>query len=360
MSSRFALFLFASLALAVGCGAPGGPPGAPGGPGAGDDDDNLPGGVNVRDLDSIPDPPEGGYQIITPPLTLEPYSEVIWCYYGRWPGETVGVQSLTLYPDVLSHHTLLKSVPDDDPAPDGLVDCTTPTDQMSSYAVLVEGYNEEANGSIWDESSWLVLPDGLGVRLKEGARWVVDAHFVNVTGNTVTTQVAVNMGIVPEESVDQWVGSWNHHGGQISVPPQSIHSQSSSCEWEQETSVIAIGGHMHGFGHSYRIDWTHASDGTTENIYDLPEWSLDFWTHPDVRLFPIGEIEVQPGDSFTSTCTWNNTTDEPLEFPIEMCTTFGVAVPLAEAFECFDGTMGNPHDEDEDDGGGSGDDDDGG
>jgi hypothetical protein len=42
----------------------------------------------------------------------------------------------------------------------------------------------------------------------------------------------------------------------------------------------------------------------------------------------LGELVVQAGDSFTTHCVWDNPGDEPLEFPAEMCATFGVASPL--------------------------------
>ena len=46
---------------------------------------------------------------------------------------------------------------------------------------------------------------------------------------------------------------------------------------------------------------------------------------PPINEYEDGSFQVSAGDSFTTSCTWDNTTDEPLGFPEEMCVTFGFA-----------------------------------
>ena len=83
----------------------------------------------------------------------------------------------------------------------------------------------------------------------------------------------------------------------------------------------------------------YRKDGTVERVLTHDTWDPDWRLDPVVTYFAPGEIVVQPGDWFTTTCTWNNTTDHILDYPEEMCSTFGMASPLETAFECYGGVI---------------------
>lgn len=309
----------------------------------GDDDD----GTEVEE--PLPELEEYQVEIRSPELVLPPGEEIIYCYFGTWEGGDVAINKMDVFQHPMTHHLLIKSVPEDDPTPDGtLMDCTQPTDQMSSYSVFLEGYippGEELSTTEYEGGlflrKWLDLPDGMGVPLAAGTRYVIDAHYVNVSDEELTTEAVFRIHTIEQDDVTDWVGSFNHHAGVLQLEPGLV-SRENTCAWEVDTSILTLGAHMHNYGAAYSVDW-HKPDGTVTRLLDLDEWSLDFWTHPVTARFLPGEVEVEAGDWFTTTCSWNNTTDEMLDYPDEMCTTFGVAVPLAQSFECFGGEI-NLHD----------------
>jgi len=335
----------ALLALAIALFASACDGALPGPPGWTDDDDD--------DDDATPaDLPELGQnavEIRSPEWVLPAESEIIWCYYGTWEGGDVAIDKMDVFQHPMTHHILLKKIPDDDPTPDGtLVDCTQPTDQMSSYSVFVQGYlppGDEPSDVTYEGGlvvrKWLDLPEGMGVRLDAGARYMIDAHYVNTSEEEITTQAIFRLNTVEQDEIEQWVGSFGHHAAELQLPPHEVTSRENTCAFEADMSVILVGAHMHNYGATYTVDW-FKPDGSVRRLMDLDHWDLDFWTHPDVVQFEVGEIEVEAGDWFTTTCTWNNTTDEVLDYPDEMCSTFGVAVPLEVSFECFGGVINTP------------------
>ena len=60
-------------------------------------------------------------------------------------------------------------------------------------------------------------------------------------------------------------------------------------------------------------------------IYEIAQWEPEYRDRPPVNEYEDGEFTVQAGDTFTTSCTWDNTTEAPLGFPEEMCVTFGFA-----------------------------------
>lgn len=339
-----ALAPFAILLLLVGCSGP-----APG-LGEGDDDDDDGGVIDEPD---VPEPESNEIEIVTPELIIPAGQEILWCFFGVWEGETAGVTEVQVFDIPISHHTLIKSVPEEDPVPENfLIDCTAPTGDMSTYAVLFEGYTPEAWKGHEDDDDdhpkddddepndnlWLQMPEGLAVKMERGQRWMVDAHFINPGEEEVRTRITFQLKTVAPVEVESWVGAWTHHAQTLELPPHQITSRENTCEWSDEMSILSIGPHMHEFGWEYAVD-VHRVDGTVERVLTREWWDPQWRLDPTIDYFAPGELVVYPGDRFTTTCTWNNTTDHVLDYPDEMCSTFGVATPLETAFECYGGVV---------------------
>ncbi|MCP4868566.1 MAG: hypothetical protein GY898_07585 [Proteobacteria bacterium] len=201
--------------------------------------------------------------------------------------------------------------------------------------------DDDDDGKDIDEGGrlWLELPEGMAVKMAEGQRWmVVDAHYINPTDEDIVTSVTFQLRTTPEEEVEEWGGAWTHHAQTLELPPGEITSRENTCAGQSEMSILSIGPHMHQWGWAYTVD-LHRKDGTVERVLTHDTWDPDWRLDPVVTYFAPGEIVVQPGDWFTTTCTWNNTTDHILDYPEEMCSTFGMASPLETAFECYGGVI---------------------
>lgn len=97
--------------------------------------------------------------------------------------------------------------------------------------------------------------------------------------------------------------------------------------------------HMHQNGTSFYADV--GRDGTFVPIIDVGVWEDVMRDTPPVTNFmnmPEGQAVVyRQGDVIRTFCSWRNETSTTLEFPYEMCATFGYFFsddPAAADFLC--------------------------
>ena len=281
-----------------------------------------------------PAPPEGGLAIRSSIFEVPPYSEVIYCYFDTYDGPTVGVDFYQpLQADLYSHHNQLKTTPVEQP--DGaLEDCYYLDAIMSDFVPLFEAVGidaiEGANGN------WLNFPDGIAMRMEAQKKYIIDMHYINTTDKTLVVQNGANLGLVAEENVDYFAGSAQFDAGPPSITPGE-YTDVFDCEWKQDVTVLSLSSHMHSAGTAFYVDHIK-TDGTINRIHSVPEWDPavhPYW--PIIDSFDVGELEVEEGDIFRTTCEWYNPTDSILGFPTEMCTTAVVAYPLENPISCIDG-----------------------
>jgi len=276
-------------------------------------------------------PPEGGIQLATPALEVEPYGEVFWCYYGTYTEETMGVNFVQPFVSPYNHHTFIQAAQEDDPSDGELVDCTE-YDGMERTTPLFD----IAGNSLTADGNYLPLPDGVAIKLESGRRWLIEAHFVNPTPNTLWVNVAFNLGLVPVEEVETWGASYQFDLGPPDIPAGEEVTDSFDCGFPDQVSLVTMMGHMHQWGRDIAIDKVDGSE--VERIYTVEEWEADYRDHPPLETFELGEMVLEPGQTLRTTCHWINTTEMDLGFPGEMCSTKGIAAPMEDPLFCVDGS----------------------
>jgi hypothetical protein len=280
-----------------------------------------------------PDPPEGGYQIVTPDFRVEPYEEILDCFFGTWEGPDIGVnQYIPLHPNEFHHHSLVKDasivigVEDGDFIPCGADDLDVPpTNAPLFHSIPIappEGFGNTLN-----------LPEGAAVKLTEGQRWSADVHFINTTDRPILANVAFNLGLVPEEEVQNWVGSFDHDAGGLFLQPGVETTLSFDCPMQADTYLLSVSAHMHGYGRQYRIELVRA-DGELIELLNVPDWKEEYRYSSPARGFAPDQYLIEAGDQLRTHCTWFNTTDDVLSFPVEMCTSSGALLGMEEAEFC--------------------------
>ena len=135
------------------------------------------------------------------------------------------------------------------------------------------------------------------------------------------------------EEVETFAAPWVHTETDFVIPPGEEMSLELSCAFEEDVHLLSLLGHLHEWGTGYSVVYNR-EDGSSENIYDIPTWDVLFRDAPPTNLWEPGEFPVKAGESFTTTCSWHNDTDEPLTFPYEMCATVGFAYPLTVSMIC--------------------------
>ncbi len=282
----------------------------------------------------FPEPPEGGAQWVTPEMIIPAYTEQEWCYLTTYEGPTVGIEFMGSYQGEYGHHIVMTATnAEEDEYPDGtFLDCTDP-DAMpmtSLEPLIVGGLNRISDPET--NSYEVEMPEGMAARLAEGQRLIFQSHYVNTSPDPILVQDAINTGFVAEDEVETWTAAIVHTDIDIAIPAGQAETMTVDCTFEDDVYLYYMIGHMHEWGSSYQIEWTHEQG--TETIYDIPTWDPLYRDLPPTNEYAVGEFLVKAGDTFRSTCTWYNDEDHEIGFPQEMCATAMMAYPAKVPVVC--------------------------
>jgi hypothetical protein len=274
-------------------------------------------------MEIIPDPPEGGYQIQTPIYELPPYSETYNCFVGSWEHD-MGVNWFEWFQDrTYGHHMRMDNVGELVDIEDGEVQpCLEAGVLMNDVKPY---FNATEPGIITGRMN---LPEGMGVVVKGGDRWLIQSHYYNSTDEVKWVQDTVNIGWVPLEGLEKPTSTWTFDNTQFELPPQEVSDIVFNCTWPQEVNVYMFMVHMHDRALSFASE-VQQEDGSWEPWHAIPEWNPR-WYHSPVLQFPKEPVVFLKGQTVKGTCRINNDTDYPRVWPEEMCVMEGLAYPLYE------------------------------
>ena len=170
-------------------------------------------------------------------------------------------------------------------------------------------------------------PDDVGVRLPSSGVIMVQWHHYNSTGRTAQDGSAVQICTVPAGSRPHTAGITFLGTEIISVPPGGMGQSSGTCRNDSREPITIIGftPHMHEIGIHMKSEVRRAAGGT-DVVFDMPfqfDYQTNYVMNPPVVL--------QPGDSITSTCTFQNASLGSVGFgqstKSEMCYQFALSYP---------------------------------
>ncbi|MES2639907.1 MAG: hypothetical protein V4850_10510 [Myxococcota bacterium] len=281
-------------------------------------------------FEDVTPPPAGGEQWYGPEAVLAPGEELQYCLFGTYDGPDVGISTYESFQSDIGHHLiLLGTTASDLDYPDGtVVDCTKTNDMMTSFEPLI---NAEPTGA---GSSFIDLPTGMAVKLDQGQRWVVQAHWLNSTPDDVRVRDVLNMGYVDVAEVETWAAAFALTQVDLSLPPQQASTLTFDCSFPTDYNLLYLTGHMHENGDRFRFE---LGDGTTmATLYEVEEWDPSYRDSPPLTHFEAGEQPFAADTTLRTTCDWYNATDEAIEFPNEMCATYGMLYPSLNPVVCSD------------------------
>jgi hypothetical protein len=83
---------------------------------------------------------------------------------------------------------------------------------------------------------------------------------------------------------------------------------------------VMAGNHMHEWGTSAVLSLIRGETKEVLVLRDDKTWSPEHQLNPEFTKWTVEEpLHVKKGDVIRTTCSWQNTSDEPLVFPKEMC-----------------------------------------
>lgn len=268
--------------------------------------------------------------IFTPPDIIVPaYTDQTLCWYDTYEGDTVGVTGgvFRQHPEFGHHVIVMRTNADEDDVPDGtVVDCAEGNDMVEQEPFVLPTEGESVG------LASLTLPDGMANKFKSGERLLIQSHHINYSDAPILLNDRIELDTMPIDDVETFAAPLIHTSTDLAIEAGES-TQVVTCTFEEELSFLYVFGHLHEYGTAIKIEYNKL-DGSTETLYDIPSWDVAYRDLPPITRYEDGDLKVQPGESFTTTCSWNNTSEEVLGFPEEMCVTSAMVYPATVAIVC--------------------------
>jgi hypothetical protein len=275
-----------------------------GGSGNADDDDDT--AVDAPSVDTAI--PDGWTSLMEGDWSLAAGQEGYYCTYATVPRDMYVKAFRPLIP-LGTHHTVVTRL-DSGGMPDGTYPCNVGTNGQS----MVYGSGVG--------SPDFVFPDRVGLFLPAGTRLLSNLHLYNASDEPLSGR----SGVLIQEGTDAEID----HDAEIVLAgptftlqvPTGESVQQGNCSISSITNepitVFALSQHMHKLGHHMRSVITRGSEQIT-----LQDIDYNFENQTFQLKNPT--IELRPGDTLTTYCSYNNTTGSPVTFgessDDEMCFT---------------------------------------
>jgi hypothetical protein len=179
------------------------------------------------------------------------------------------------------------------------------------------------------------MPQDVGLQLPApGAGLLLEWHFYNPGEQTMDSS-AIEICTVPAGSLKHtagmtWLGT-EFFNGPLGMPPKQKSDFSGTCDPSRTgmnatdpIRIFTFWPHMHNYGR-HMNSVVNRANGTVEQVFDKP---FDF----NYQITYDTVIDLQPGDTITSTCTFMNTSDLSVAFgpstDQEMCYQFAFSYPV--------------------------------
>jgi hypothetical protein len=232
-----------------------------------------------------------------------PYEEGVWVTgYELLPGNTEVV-----------HHVIPFIISPDNAADYRALDAA---DEAEGY-----GCYGSPGGSLTalTESRWLgawapgsgasTTPEGTGLYVEAGSLVILQMHYYVDTADPQPDLTALNLRIETDPQgwadVQPWTNPIWLAGVGMEIPANSTGVTHTFAYTAEGTFAIQSAMlHMHTLGVAGRLVVAH-EDGSETCLLDIPRW--DFNWQRDYRL--AEPHVIQPGDTLTLQCTWDNPTD---------------------------------------------------
>jgi hypothetical protein len=246
-----------------------------------------------------------------------PTKQFYQCFFFKAPYGTDIVQSLAFRPIIddarVIHHWILYGS-DTANGTDGQVGGTG-----CSNGLFIAGWAPGGKGADFPADVGLEMPKGAN------AFFSLEIHYNNNAGYTdaldasgvefcTTKKFRTNTAAV------HWLGS-----NSILVAPHQTQDVVGQCDptATQPIHILGVSPHMHQIGVHAKLV-LNRKNGTKEILHDRP------FAFSDQQAYPL-DVIVNDGDTLTTTCTYNNTTNGLVTFgpatENEMCYNFTTAYP---------------------------------
>ena len=302
--------LFAAITIALafgGCGGNGG------------EDDSVGDDATEDVLDvrvPIPAPDPNYFDIVSPEVQIEASDEKMYCFYLDNTDPDFAVSTMEALQGQFGHHIVLLTTIEPEPA-GTFEDCSAQEDmwKFRSFVLPVE------------------LPSGYGIRVPNGLQYVMQIHYVNTGDVPILVRDVARLRKVDPAAVETWVGTMTTNSLRLTLPAGQPAFEQFDCTLTQDLDLLLLGGHMHELGSKFTIE-IGPSVTELEQMYLVDPWMPRYRDAPPVSLFFTQPRRLTAGTVVRTRCEWINTSSTQVEFPSEMCASFGYLAGTDTPFHC--------------------------
>lgn len=267
-----------------------------------------------------PPPAKEGYMRIVAPVAkdLAPGSNTTLCQYIQAPFDRdLDVMDVGGYQSTGGHHAVAYSIKTTVPV--GTSRPCTPEDNL--VGGFVGGIGGEASGGVQ-------LPDGVAFRLPKGSAIQLNAHYINTTDKPIDGHAVLDFKLAEVTGTRKIASLFSNGDLAFTLAPHGTTELVAECVVPRELQFILFTNHMHEWGASAKTELIHP-DGGVELAHEDPVWRPEMAFKAVYNKWPVeAPFVVAQGDTLRTRCTWNNTTENAIGFPSEMC--FGVGFFLSD------------------------------
>lgn len=261
-----------------------------------------------------PPPPEGYTRIVAPIVTgIEPGADVIHCQYVTAPlDHDVDILDVGGAQSAGGHHAIAYATNVDRPV--GTNGPCSDDDNLAGN--FLGGVGGEAGGL-------KKLPENVAFRLPAGTAIMLNTHFLNTSNETVDGESVLDIKFAEVDPNRKIASLFVNGNFDFVVPPMGQASAVAECVVPHDIEFIGFSNHLHDQGKSIMTE-IERTDGTIDMVSDDPSWSYQMQFEPPFRSWTTEEpLLLREGDTLRTHCSWNNSLNEELIFPREMCIGFG-------------------------------------
>jgi hypothetical protein len=281
------------------------------------------GGV-VDDLPTVPPPLEASTISFELQEQIIPAAgDVQVCHFFDVTTEDMYIKAFDSFQGKAGHHLILFSAVVTD-KPGTVRDCSSAED-MIRFRPIVSSVRFGVDR----------FPEGMAVRVPSGTQLVLQQHYVNASQHAIRVKDVAHLTPTPESEVSTLVGFFGLSDITFGLPPGQEQDLRFDCKIPYDTNVLVMGPHMHEWGTKFKAE-IGPKEGPMETLIDVPVWSAEYRDAPPLSKFTReAPYPMRGGDYIRTTCTFKNTRTDTLEFPEEMCATFGYFFPATRGNEEF-------------------------
>ena len=160
------------------------------------------------------------------------------------------------------------------------------------------------------------FPNGVGIKMEPGSKVVLQMHYNMANGDILSDLTTLDVRTDDEVESPAFIQPWADpawlDGSGMRIPAGAEgqeHSFSYALNYGVDISVHTASLHMHKLGETGNLTIEHKR-GEDECLLDIQDWDFD-WQRSYVFQEPK---TIERGDTLTVRCTWDNPTDEDVDW----------------------------------------------